>query len=113
MRAFYSAYLRWRAEAGMDNAIADHLAEMFGSIGLCDVTVTAQEEVARRSHPDFETRAGIWADVAASRGHQMVADRMITEPERAAAEAEYRAWVREKAEVHTLYLLTVEGVRPP
>ncbi len=113
MRAFYSAFLQWRAEAGMDNAIADHLAEMVGSVGLSDVAVTTQAEVTRRGNPDFEIRAGIWADVAASRGRQMVADGMITEPERATAEAEYRTWIREEAEVHTLYLLAAEGVRPP
>jgi ubiquinone/menaquinone biosynthesis C-methylase UbiE len=33
-RAFYAAFLRWRAEAGMDNAIADHLAAMFADTGL-------------------------------------------------------------------------------
>lgn len=34
MQVFYDAFLRWRAEAGMDNAIADHLPAMFSRLGL-------------------------------------------------------------------------------
>ena len=32
----------------------------------------------------------------ASRGHQMVEDGVITDSQRAAAESDYRAWIREK-----------------
>ena len=28
MQVFYNAFLRWRAEARMDNALADHLAAL-------------------------------------------------------------------------------------
>jgi len=67
--------------------------------------------VTERVDPGFETRVGIWAEVAASRGHQMVEEGVITESQRAAAEVEHRAWMRERAEVQQLYLLAVEGVR--
>jgi len=109
-RAFLAAFLRWRAEAGMDNAMADHLADLFARAGLRDVVVSPQHEVARRGEPDFEARAGIWADVAASRGHQMVADGAIDETGRAAAEAELRAWAASTATAHAMYLLAVEGI---
>ena len=112
MREFYAAFLRWRAEAGMDNAIADHLAEMFAQARLTDILVTPQHEVTRRNDPDFATRIGIWAEVAASRGHQMVADSIISEDLRAAAETDYRNWIGNSAESQTMYLLAVEGVRP-
>jgi SAM-dependent methyltransferase len=112
MRRFYAAFLAWRATAGMDNAIADHLGDLFARTGLADVVTTDQREVARRGEGDFETRAGIWAAVAATRGHQMVADGAISEADRRAAEAEYRAWLRAGAESHVQYLLAVEGVRP-
>jgi SAM-dependent methyltransferase len=112
MRAFYSAFLRWRAEVGMDNAIADHLPTMFASGGLVDIVVTPQHELTQRTDADFEARLGLWADLAASRGHQMVADGVISEPQRAAAEMDYRQWSREYAESQTLYLVAVEGVRP-
>jgi len=111
MRRFYAAFLRWRADAGMDNAIADHLRDLLAGVGLIEIVATDQQEVVHRTDPDFETRAGIWAAVAASRGHQMVADGAVSEPERRAAEADYRAWLRDGAESHVQYLLAVEGVR--
>jgi len=111
MRRFHAAFLQWRAAAGMDNAIADHLRDLFAGVDLGDIVATDQREITRRADPDFETRAGIWAAVAATRGHQMVADGAISERERAAAEADYRAWLRDSAESHVQYLLAVEGVR--
>jgi SAM-dependent methyltransferase len=111
MRRFYAAFLRWRATSGMDNAIADHLAGLFASVGLAEVVTTDQHEVTRRTDPDFEARAGIWAAVAATRGHQMVADGAISERARRGAEDDYRTWIRDGAESHVLYLLAVEGVR--
>jgi SAM-dependent methyltransferase len=110
MRAFHAAFLRWRAEAGMDNAIADRLVELFGAVGLVDVTASPQPETTRRADPGFEGRAGIWAEVASSRGRQMVADGAVTERQRATAEREYRAWIRDEAESQTMYLLAVDGV---
>lgn len=106
---FYGAFLRWRSEAGMDNAMADRLTPMFRSVGLADIQETPQHEVTTRHDPDFAARAGIWADVAATRGFQMVADGLITETQRATAEAEYWTWARTEAESQTLYLLAVEG----
>jgi SAM-dependent methyltransferase len=113
MQEFYAAFLRWRAGAGMDNAIADHLPELFQQVGLQAIVTTPQHEVTRRADPDFETRIRIWAEVAASRGHQMVADGVIDEEGRAAAEADHRQWARTRAESQTLYLVAVEGSRPP
>ena len=110
VRRFYDAFLTWRAEAGMDNAIADRLASMFADAGLQGV-VTAQHERTTRGEPDFDRRIGIWTAVIAGRGRQMVEDGAITEAERAAAEAEYVAWAREEALSQTLYLLAVEGVK--
>jgi ubiquinone/menaquinone biosynthesis C-methylase UbiE len=112
VRAFYRAFLRWRADAGMDNAIADHLHTLFVTSGLFNVSVTPQHEKVTRDDPQFETFASIWAEVAASRGHRMVADGAITEGERALAESECRAWVRGAATAQTMYMLAADGVRP-
>jgi hypothetical protein len=79
--------------------------------GLTDIAATEQHETTRRGDPDFAVRAGIWADVAATRGHQMVADGAISEADRARAAVEYRAWMRDAAEAQTMYLLAVEGTR--
>ncbi len=51
--AFYAAFLRWRADAGMDNAIADHLADLFAQAGL---TRDRGHAAARDSHA---RRAGL------------------------------------------------------
>lgn len=112
MLRFYQAFLRWRSEAGMDNAIAEHLPQMFADLGLTGVCATLQTELSERGKPGFESGAGIWAGIAATRGHQMVRDGAITEAERAAAEADYRAWLRDAAQSQMLYLVAVEGMRP-
>ncbi len=112
MRAFYAAFLRWRADAGLDNAIADHLAQMLADGGLRDIVVSPQQEVARRGDPDFETRPALWAQTAVFHGRRMVEDGAITETDRAAVEAEIREWTAGGAQSQTLYLVAVEGVRP-
>jgi ubiquinone/menaquinone biosynthesis C-methylase UbiE len=112
MQTFYGAFLCWRAEAGMDNALADHLPTLYTQAGLEAIVVTPQHEVSRRGDPDFATRLGIWAEVAATRGHQMVADGVTTEAQRAAAEVEYRAWIQDQALAQTMHMVAVEGLRP-
>ena len=111
MHAFYTAFLQWRVAAGMDNAIADRLAELCAQVGLVDIIATPQHEETRRSDPDFAVRLGLWAEVATTRGHQMVQDGVLTEAQRRAAEEEYRAWVHTSAASQHLYLLAIEGVR--
>jgi ubiquinone/menaquinone biosynthesis C-methylase UbiE len=111
MLNFYSAYLKWRSEAGMDNSIADNLCEMFKKVGMKDITITPQHEVTTRANPDFQNRMGIWADTASSRGIQMEKDGFITEKDYLNAEKEYREWTVQDAQSLTMYMLAVEGVR--
>lgn len=110
-RRFYQAFLKWRADVGMDNQIADHLASLYAEVGLSNVTVTPQHETTRRGDPDFDQRISIWAQVMASRGHQMVADGVISEEERADAERQFREWAQGAARSQTMYLLCVDGMR--
>jgi hypothetical protein len=112
MQHFYRAFLRWRAEAGMDNTLADRLVDLYAQCGFEDVVSTPQHEVSMKNDADFLTRLGLWAEVAASRGHQMVTDGFLTEGQRATAETEYRAWMHESAAAQTMYLIAVEGRRP-
>lgn len=109
VQRFYRGFLRWRADAGLDNVIAGHLPAMFESAGLVDVRVAPQHERVCREDVDFAPRIGIWDEVAGTRGHQMVKDGVITERERSEAEAEYREWMETHAQSQTLYLLAVEG----
>ena len=112
MTAFYEAFLAWRSDSGMDNAIADHLAPALERLGLVDIRVTAQHEHADSLDGDGKSRLGIWAAVAATRGIQMVRDGYLTESQRAAAEVDYREWENTSAVSQTLYLLAVEGRVP-
>ena len=112
MTTFYAMFLRWRAEAGMDNAVADHLVDMCARVALVDIVATPEHEITRRTDPDFAVRLELWAEVAATRGRQMVSDGIITESQRATAEAEYRAWVHHSAMSQSLYLMAVSATRP-
>ncbi|MEF3303554.1 methyltransferase domain-containing protein [Paenibacillus sp. GYB003] len=111
MLAFYDAYLQWRSDAGLDNAIADRLPALFERAGLARVAVTPQHEETRRGDPDFAVRIAIWADTASSRGPQMAKDGYVTEREYKTAEDEYREWIRSDADSLTMYMLAVEGVK--
>lgn len=112
VRSFYDAFLAWRSDAGMDNAIADHIVSLFERLGLIDLRVTEQHEHSDSSHNEDKSRLGIWAAVAATRGHQMVNDGYLTELQRAKAEMEYLEWIESTAVSQTLYLLAVEGRVP-
>ena len=112
MTVFYEAFLAWRADADMDNAIADHLAPALERMGLVDIQISVQHEYADRLQADFRSRLGIWAVVASTRGLQMVRDGYLTELQRATAEADYREWIASTAVSQTLYLLAVEGRVP-
>lgn len=109
MNTFYAAFLQWRADAGMDNGIADHLAAMFEEVGLTNITVSDYSEITKSADEDFAKRINIWAIVAATRGKQMVRDGYITEAERAAAESDYQHWATTNAQGMQLYLLAVTG----
>ncbi|RFS21813.1 class I SAM-dependent methyltransferase [Chitinophaga silvatica] len=109
MQLFYSAFLEWRKDAGMDNAIADHLPEIFHEIGLSNVEVFPSNEVYERSSANFTDKAGIWSKVAALRGPQVVEAGFITEALRLQAIAEYDKWLIEKGQRVVLHLKEVRG----
>lgn len=111
MRRFYTAFLKWRFDAGMSNTIADELPKLFKQVGMKKITVTPQQERITRADSDFQPRVCIWADVVASRGLQMVADGYITELERSDTEKDYRNWVKKYAQSQTMYLSAVEGIK--
>lgn len=108
--AFFKAFLQWRSQAGMDNEMAGHLEGMFQDLGLGDVGVTSQDELTRRDDPDFSVRIALWEQVIDTRGHQIVADGLLSETDRARAGSDFAAWANEEAESQTLSLAAVEGV---
>lgn len=111
MANFYASFLRWRSDAGMDNSIADHLAELFAGQGLTRIGITNQHESVYRHSPGFLNQVLIWAEVAAFKGSQMVQDGYLTEKERKEAEWQYRQWAKEQGMSQVMYLLSVEGIK--
>lgn len=108
---FYDAFLHWRASAGMDNEVADNLADMYSQCGLSHVLISAQHERVTRGDIHFDQSVSIWKAVMASRGRQMVADGFISETERVSAETEYGEWAKSEVKSQTMYLLAVEGIK--
>jgi ubiquinone/menaquinone biosynthesis C-methylase UbiE len=111
-RRFYQAFLDWRADAGLDNAVASHLPGMFEQAGLADVSGVDQCEVTRADDPDYRRRIALWPDVIASRGHQVVADGWLTEADRALAEKDIRRWIADCRPTQSLFLRSVTGTVP-
>ncbi len=109
MQAFYEAFLQWRTDAGFNNQVADHLENLFREAGFSAVTVEQHFEKTHKGEEHFLSKARIWAEVAETRGHQLVKDGYITEAARLAAIAAYDAWLAGEGRSMQLYLLAVEG----
>lgn len=112
MKRFYDAFLRWRQDAGFDNAIADNLAKMMYSLGFPAVQVIEQFERTQQGEPDFSIASRLWSEVAELRGPQLVEDGYITESQRQQAIADYDQWIATTGESMTVYLLAVEAQQP-
>ncbi|SEW53023.1 class I SAM-dependent methyltransferase [Chitinophaga arvensicola] len=109
MLRFYKAFLDWRADAGMDNEIADHLAAHFEELGFHSIATLNADEVYTRGAPHFAEKAGIWSKVAELRGPQVVEGGFITEAERLQAITEYQAWLDTDAEKMVMKLKDVRA----
>ncbi|NEO29709.1 MAG: methyltransferase domain-containing protein [Symploca sp. SIO3C6] len=112
VKTFYTAFLEWRAEAGMDNVITDHLSKMFEKAGLVEIRETSQNEITNHTDLNFETRVGIWADVIAIKGFQMVHDGVLSKEQSLKAERDYREWVIYQAKLQNICFTAVEGIVP-
>jgi len=110
MIRFYKTFLRWRADAGMNNTIADDLPEMFERTGLVQVQKINSDECYTRSAPDFRSKVGIWSKVAGST--QMVKEGYLEDEIRLRAISEYNEWVEDKAVSMTMKLNEVRGRVP-
>ncbi|MGO4291676.1 class I SAM-dependent methyltransferase [Chitinophaga sp. RAB17] len=109
MQQFYQSFLDWRADAGMDNNMADHLPGIFEQLGFHNITTIPADEVYKKSTHSFVEKAGIWTKVAELRGPQMVTSGFITEAARLTAITEYNAWVQEGAEEMVMKLKEVRA----
>ena len=109
MLAFYEAFLKWRADAGMDNGIADRLAELFKKRGLKNIVEEDFSEISERHVTSFSDDVGIWKKVAETRGQQVVGDGYFEEEIRLQAIEDYSRWIKNEGISMKLYLRAITG----
>lgn len=107
MQHFYETFLRWRADAGMNNQIAQDLAGYLAEAGFNSIQVLQADEVYKKGEPGFVSKIGIWSKVAGSR--QMVEEGYITDEERLQAIQEYNQWIETEADLMIMKLNEVRG----
>ena len=91
MQRFYQAFLNWRSAAGMDNRIADHLADYFEEVDFHSIEVFNADEVYQKGETNFIQRIGIWSKVADLK--QIVDEGYLEEQARIQAIEEYNEWI--------------------
>ncbi|PHN03626.1 methyltransferase domain-containing protein [Flavilitoribacter nigricans] len=109
MRQFYTSFLRWRADAGMNNRIADDLPDLLRAAGFSSVELHNSDEHYHRERPDFSAKVGIWSKVAGST--QMVEEAYIDDATRLQAISDYDQWVADRAVSMTMKLNEVRGIK--
>ncbi|HEX8041165.1 MAG TPA: methyltransferase domain-containing protein [Chryseosolibacter sp.] len=107
MRKFYDAFLKWRADAGMDNRIAEHLRAYFSEVGCREIEEFDADEVYRKGQDDFLQRVGIWLKVAEL--SQIVEEGYLEEDDRLKAIEDYSLWMERDAECMIMKLKEVRG----
>lgn len=107
MQLFYEAFLKWRADAGMNNRIADHLTDYFTAAGFHDIEVFNSNEPYQKGDANFVERVGIWARVAESK--QISEEGYISEELRLKAIEEYEQWIHTDAQKMEMKLKEVRG----
>lgn len=109
MRAFYDTFLRWRKDAGMNNGIADDLAEMMTIAGFHSIEVINSDEHYTRERADYQSKVGIWSYVAGS--SQMVEEGYLDDALRLQAIQDYNQYVDKEAISMTMKLNEVRGIK--
>ncbi|PZX51372.1 class I SAM-dependent methyltransferase [Algoriphagus chordae] len=110
MQDFYKTFLKWRADAGMNNGIADDLPELMKEIGMQEIEALNSDEHYEKHREDFKAKVGIWSKVAAS--SQMVEEGYLDDKLRLRAIEEYNVWLETEAISMTMKLTEVRGRLP-
>ena len=110
--AFYDAFLRWREANGWDNLMADRLQVMFEAVGLQEVVISIENEIANFGDPAFREAIGIWVQVVETIGPQMRASGFLSEAEWLAAAQGIEEWAQSHARKQTLELKAARGKVP-
>ena len=108
MQTFYQQFLKWRADAGMNNQIADHLKGLMEQAGLKSIQEIDASETYTKDRSDFTSKVGIWSKVADN--PQMKKDKYLSQEQSELTVKTYDAWVENEAVSMTMYLKEVRGV---
>ncbi|MDH5608188.1 MAG: methyltransferase domain-containing protein [Cyclobacteriaceae bacterium] len=109
MRQFYAVFLKWRADAGMDNRMAENLPALLKEAGFQSIEKINSDEHYHRGRPDYLSKAGIWAKVAGLK--QIVEEGYLPETLRLKAIADYTEWVDKTSVSMTMKLNDVRGIK--
>jgi ubiquinone/menaquinone biosynthesis C-methylase UbiE len=107
MQKFYKTFLKWRKDAGMNNEIAEDLADLFQEIGFHSIEKINSDEHYNRESPDYKTKMAIWSKVAGSK--QMVEEGYLDDELRLKTIQEYNDWIATSAISMTMKLNEVRG----
>ncbi|MCB0688236.1 MAG: class I SAM-dependent methyltransferase [Saprospiraceae bacterium] len=110
MQEFYKTFLKWRKDAGMNNAMADALTELMQEVGMVKIEKFNADEHYVKERSDFQEKVGIWAKVAEST--QMVKEGYLDNDLRLQAIEEYNEWVKIQAISMTMKLNEVRAQLP-
>lgn len=109
MQSFYNTFLKWRSDAGMNNTIADDLAQLMQEVGFQSIKILNSDEFYTRNRSDFDSKVGIWSKVAGSM--QMVEEGYLENDLRLKSIEEYDNWVETDAISMTMKLNEVRGCK--
>jgi len=107
MQEFYKTFLKWRADAGMNNKIGEDLPLLLKEAGFHSIEKINSDEVYLQADADFKSKIGIWSKVAGST--QMVEEGYLDNNLRLKAIEEYNNWIENSAVSMTMKLNEVRG----
>lgn len=107
MANYYSSWLKWRSDNGMNNRMAECLPIIFNENGLRNVEVRESNETYLKDQDDFEDKLGIWIKVASSK--QLIEEQYVTEELRQKAILDYQNWISSDAQAMQMMLKEVRG----
>jgi SAM-dependent methyltransferase len=108
----YEAFPAWRDANQWDNAMADHLPELFRHAGLTRIENHQQDEIVERGDADFSERAALWSEVIENVGRQLASARFCTGAQIEAAWEVYPSFVEGSLSQQTLAMSAVVGRVP-
>lgn len=108
MQKFYDVFLKWRADAGLDNTMANNLPKHLKDAGFKSVEVINADEIYTRGENNFKAKVGIWSMVAGA--SQTEDEGYISHADRILAIEEYDNWVDDSAIQMVMNLKEVRGI---